>query len=294
MKKIFSLFLVITFINADIMDLYLYLKETFYKNPNKFFKLNSVGFGYQRQTADGYIKDGDHINYFNNPAAEHDNDDENKTGNLGLQDASNPFIWIKFTHNLKNKYIPYLKFQYTAYDAKGHSDQVVGHINVAGLRIDTQIHDAKTHQTIDSFDGTLFWHYKPLYTEMVVGVGLDYWLGKTYINGKDDDNNSVSIEVDWSALLPYIYGHLEGGGLDNGFEGSLDFKWADSGNAHHYDFMGEVRYNLDNMDVVGGMQNPFKSYIAVGYRYKEAYQKDGNKSVLIRYDGAYIEGVLKF
>jgi len=82
----------------------------------------SAGVGYWQENISGYVKSGNTINYFQNKQAE--TDGNANTGNFGLKDEKNPYLWIKFIHPIP--IIPNIAFQYTKYDSTGYSNYIAG------------------------------------------------------------------------------------------------------------------------------------------------------------------------
>lgn len=242
----------------------------------------SAGAGYEEQKIDGYVKNGNTINYF----APHKTDPANNVGSLGLKDKSNPYIWIKLIHPLP--LIPDIKLQYTKYDSTGYSDYIAGgNIKIFGdVSIPTGISNVSTTQRIDSYDLTLFYEFKPVVADIEAGFGADYWRGNTKIYGTSAGVAKTWVDNDWSVVLPYLYGHIETMSLF-GFSALASVKWAKAGDNHHYDYLGAIKYTMD----IPGPVNPF---IKVGYRYKEAYGVDGDNTTKLQYKGVFAEIGAKF
>jgi outer membrane protein len=252
---------------------------------NADFLSISAGAGYEQQKIDGYVKLGDTINYFNNKSAE--TDGNNNTGNFGLKDENNPYVWVKFIHPVP--IIPNVKAQYTKYDTTGYSKYIAGNVEIFGdLSLNTALTDATTTQTIDSYDVTLFYEFKPVVADIEAGFGVDYWKGHTKIYGTDTTTNITKtwVDSDWDVILPYLYGHVETMHIA-GFSAIADVKYAKLGDNHHYDYTGAVKYTID----IPGPVNPF---IKAGYRYKDAYGVDGDNETQIKYKGAFLEIGAKF
>ena len=256
MKKIaLSLALIGSFASADFLSV-------------------SGGVGEWNQQIDGYVKNGDTINYFNNSSAE--NDGNSNTGNLGLKNKTNPYLWVKFIHPLP--IIPNVKLQYTKYDTSGHSDYIAGNTKIFNtVEINGGITDADTTQTINSYDATFFYEFKPVVADIEAGFGVDYWQGHTKITSGSD----TIVDSNWKVFLPYLYGHVETMHVF-GISAIANVKYAKVSNAHHYDYTGALKYTID----VPGPVNPF---IKAGYRYKEAYAKNGDDETLLRYKGVFLE-----
>ena len=243
----------------------------------------SAGAGYEQQNVDGYVKIGNTINYFNNESAE--TDGNANTGNFGLEDKNNPYVWVKFIYPIP--VLPNIKVQYTKYDTTGHSNYIAANVKIFGdVQIPASLTNATTSQTIDSYDLTLFYEMKPVVADIEVGVGADYWKGHTTIYGTAAGQTKTWVDSDWDVVLPYLYGHLESMQI-GGFSVLADAKYAKISTAHHYDYTGAVKYTID----VPGPINPF---IKAGYRYKEVYAEDGDDKTLLKYKGAFLEVGAKF
>ena len=242
----------------------------------------SFGAGAEQQNIDGYVKLGDTKNYF----APHEVDPVNNVGSFGLDDKTNPYVWAKFIYPIP--VLPNIKAQYTKYDTTGHSKYIAGgSIKIFGdVKIPYGIVNASTSQTIDSYDLTLFYEFKPVVADIEVGVGADYWKGHATIYGTAAGQTKTWVDNDWEVLLPYLYGHVETMKLF-GFSVIADAKYADVSTAHHYDYSAALKYTID----IIGPVNPF---IKAGYRYKEVYAEDGDDQTLLKYQGAFLEVGAKF
>ena len=248
---------------------------------NADFLSFSAGVGVEHQKIDGYVKKGDTINYFNKKSTE--NNENYNSGNLGLDDKNNPYVWAKFIHPIP--FIPNIKFQYTKYHSTGHSNYVAGNIKIFGdVNIPIALSNAYTKLDINSYDITLFYQFKPIFADIEVGAGADIWKGKTKIY--DASLKQEIVNSDFNVILPYLYGHLETIEFF-GFSVLATVKWAKAGDNHHYDYLGAVKYTID----IPGPVNPF---IKVGYRYKEAYGVDGDNKTKLQYKGAFAEIGVKF
>ena len=240
----------------------------------------SAGAGYEQQKISGYTEVGTTINYFGTVS-----NYGGSVGYLGLRDKSNPYFWIKLIHPIP--VIPNVKFQYTKYDSSGHSNYIAGNFKVFGdLSINTAITNADTTQTINSYDLTLFYEFKPMLADIEVGAGADYWKGHTKIYGTAAGVTKTWVDSDWSVVLPYVYAHVETMKFF-GFSAIATVKWAKAGDDHHYDYLGALKYTYD----APGPVNPF---IKIGYRYKDVYGVDGDNSTKLQYKGAFLEIGAKF
>jgi len=243
----------------------------------------SAGAGYEQQNISGYVKLNNTVNYFNNSSAE--TDGNINTGNFGLEDEKNPYVWIKLIHPLP--IVPDIKLQYTKYDSTGHSNYIAGNVEIFGdVSIPTALTNATTTQTIDSYDLTLFYEFKPVVADIEAGVGVDYWRGHTKIYGTSGGVSKTWVDNDWKVALPYLYAHVETMKIF-GISVIGNIKWAKAGDNHHYDYLGAVKYTFD---VLG----PVDPFVKVGYRYKEAYGVDGDNETLLKYKGAFLEIGAKF
>jgi outer membrane protein len=245
----------------------------------------SAGVGYEQQKVGGYTKLGDVKNYFNKHSAE--NDGNSNTGNFGLDDKYNPYFWVKFIHPLP--VIPNVKFQYTRYDSSGHSNYIAGNVEIFGdFKIPSSLTNATTDMSIDSYDITFFYEFKPVIADIEAGLGLDYWKGHTSITGTSVDTGVTKkwVDEDWSVVLPYLYAHLESMQFF-GFSAIGDIKFASLGDNYHHEYMGAVKYTID---IIG----PVNPYIKLGYKLKEAYGKDGKNETKIDYRGLFLEAGAKF
>ena len=264
MKKIsFVLAALISFASADMFSI-------------------SAGYGYEQQNIGGYVKKDNTKNYFGVKNVDPDKDPF--TGYFGLKDKSNPYFWVKIIHPLP--LLPNVKFQYTKYETSGHSDYIAGNITIFDdITINTPIFDADTYMSIDSYDATFFYEFKPLIADIEVGVGADYWKGKFKIY--DNKNQTYVVNSSGSVVLPYLYGRLESMQI-HGFSVLANAKVAKLGDKHHYDLFGALKYTVD----IPGPVNPF---IKVGYKYKEAYYEDENDNITtLSFSGAFLEIGAKF
>ena len=243
----------------------------------------SGGVGIEQQKIDGYVKSGNTINYFNNSSAE--TDGNINSGNLGLEDKNNPYVWVKLINPIP--VIPNIKFQYTRYSSTGHSNYIAGNVKIFNdVNIPTAITDAGTKMDINSYDLTFFYEFHPVFADIEAGAGFDYWSGKTTITGTAGGLHKTWLDSSWSVVLPYLYGHIETMQIF-GFSALGTLKWAKAGDNHHYDYLGALKYTID----VPGPVNPF---VKVGYRYKEAYGVDGSNITKLRYKGFFAEIGAKF
>ena len=241
----------------------------------------SAGVGIEHQKIDGYVKSGNTKNYFNNKSAE--NDGNPNTGNLGLDDKNNLFLWAKIIHPIP--ILPDIKFQYTKYHSTGHSNYIAGNVKIFDdVNIPTPLTNANTKMDINSYDITAFYEFNPLFADIEIGAGADIWDGKTKIY--DNTKNKEIVNESFTVVLPYLYGHIETMKIF-GFSILADVKWAKAGDDHHYDYLAAVKYTIDAL----GPVNPF---LKIGYRYKEAYGVDGDNTTKLKYKGAFAEIGAKF
>jgi outer membrane protein len=255
-----------------------------------FFSI-SAGAGYEQQNISGYVKSNDTINYFNNSSAE--TDGNSNTGNFGMDDTKNPYVWVKLIHPVP--LIPNIKIQYTRYNTSGYSNYIAGNVEIFGdVNIPSAITNATTTQTTDSYDITFFYEFKPVVADIEAGFGVDWWKGHTQIYGTGmpgywiiaATSGDKLVDEKWNLFLPYLYAHVETMKLF-GVSVIADVKWAKVGDNHHYDYQGALKYTID----VPGPVNPF---IKAGYRYKEAYGVDGDYETMVKYKGLFLEIGAKF
>jgi len=237
----------------------------------------SFGAGLWQQNISGYAKNGSTINYFNKESAQHDGN--TNTGDLGLNNEKNPYVWVKIIHPVP--LFPNVKLQYTKYDSSGHSDYIAGSVKIGDVTINGAITNASTSQTINSYDLTFFYEFKPVVADIEAGFGVDYWQGHTTIYGTSNGVTKNWVDNDWTIPLPYLYGHIETMQMF-GVSVIGNIKWASMGDSHHYDYMGAVKYTMDIL----GPVNPF---IKVGYRYKNLKGTDGDTTTELKYQGLFAE-----
>ena len=245
---------------------------------NADFLSISAGVGYEQQKISGYVKNKNTINYFGNHTPYGGN-----VGYLGLDDKTNPYVWIKFIHPLP--IVPNIKFQYTKYSSTGHSNYVAGGVKIFNdVNIPLAITNASTKMDINSYDFTLFYEFNPLFADMEAGFGADIWQGNTKIY--DNNTNKEIVNEDFTVVLPYLYGHIETMNLF-GFSAIANVKWAKAGDNHHYDYVGALKYTID-------IPAPINPFIKVGYRYKDVYGVDGDTTTKLKYKGVFAEIGAKF
>jgi len=245
----------------------------------------SAGVGYEQQNIDGYAKVKNVKNYFNKSSAETDGDAN--TGNLGLDDENNPYVWVKLIHPIP--IIPNVKLQYTRYDSSGHSNYVAGGVEIFGdFTIPASLTNVDTSMEIDSYDITFFYEIKPVVFDLEAGFGIDFWQGHTKIHGTSQATNITKtwVDEDWSVILPYLYAHAESMQFF-GFSALADIKFAQLGDNYHHEYLGAIKYTID---IVG----PINPFVKLGYKYKEAYGEDGDNETKIEYKGFFLEVGAKF
>jgi len=239
----------------------------------------SGGVGYWQENIGGYVKNKNVINYFQNKQVE--TDGNLSTGNFGLRDKKNPYLWVKLVHSIP--LIPNIKLQYTKYNSTGYSSYFsAGEISFGDDRITVSLDKATTIQKINSYDLALFYEFNPAIVDVEVGLGIDLWKGKTTIYGSGVGESSTEASGSWSVPLPYLYGGIETTKF-SGFSFNANVKLSKVSKAHHYDYQFGLSYTIDNMF---SSINPF---IKLGYRYKEVYVKDENTEVVLKYQGTFLE-----
>ena len=241
---------------------------------NASANLITFGAGIEQQKITGYIQNGNVINYFNNSSAETDGNPN--TGNLGLDNKNNPFVWLKL--NIPLPVIPNFKFQYTRYHSTGHSNYIAGGTKIFGdVSIPLALTDANTELTINSFDATAYYNFNIFIANLSLGAGADIWKGKSIIH--DNQTGVDLVNKKFTVVLPYLYGYIKTKDI-YGFSLEGTAKWAKSGENHHYEYLGAIRYTLD----ITGPVNPF---LEVGFKVKDVQGKDGNDLTKLKYKGAF-------
>jgi outer membrane protein len=228
----------------------------------------SVGAGLWQENIDGYAKSGDDINYMNKKEAE--TDGNSHTGNLGLSDEVKPYVWAKVIHPIP--LIPNVKAEYRQYDTEG-TGYAVGSANFFGQNV-SLTDRVTTHITIDSYDVTAFYEFKPI-IDIEVGVGVNV------LDGTTDVKTSTShTSVSWTAPIPYLYGRVETPTI-MGFSAEAQGKYIDVDTAHYYDYQGGVKLHLPLafLDMT----------IGAGYKYQEIYGEDGDDATMLKFEGYYAE-----
>jgi len=231
----------------------------------------SVGAGIWQQNISGYVKTGDNINYLNNKSAE--NDGNTKTGNLGLADKQQPYIWAKIIHPIP--FIPNVKVQYTRYDTSGDG-VATSNLKIFGKSFDVndKVH---TDLTIDSYDATFFYEFKPVIVDLEAGFGVNVWQGKTTVKSLTTSKTASS---DWTVPFPYLYARAETTPFF-GLSLEAEAKYLNVSFGHYYDYQGALKYHLPLpiLDVS----------LAVGYKSQDIYGKDGDNETSIKFKGGFAE-----
>jgi len=236
----------------------------------------SGGVGIWQENISGYLKTGDTINYMNNKSAE--TDGNNKTGNLGLDDSTQPYIWAKFIHPIP--LIPNVKVQYTKYSSSG--DGIAsGNLKIFGenLVLNDKVH---TNLDIDSYDATLFYEFKPAIVDLEAGIGINAL--NTKVKVKSYITQQTSSTNVW-VPIPYLYASVETMKVAN-FSLSATAKYLHVSFAHYYDYTGAIKYHLPipMLDITA----------SIGYRYQDIVGKDGGDETKIQFQGAFAEIGAKF
>jgi outer membrane protein len=238
----------------------------------------SAGAGVWQENISGYVKNGDTINYMNKKSAETDGD--NKTGNLGLQDKNQPYIWVKLIHPIP--IIPNVKLQYTKYSTSGDGiasgklkifDRTIAYLN-------DKIH---TDLDINSYDATLFYEFKPVVVDLEAGVGVNVLLTDTTVTSKTTQQTSSASTV---APIPYLYARAETMQF-LGFSIEAEGKYLNvSGTGHYFDYSSALKYHLPLpvLDI----------YASAGYRYQDILGEDGDNETKLQFKGAFAEIGVKF
>ena len=229
----------------------------------------SVGAGVWQENISGHIKTGDTINYFNNKAAE--TDGNTKTGNLGLSDKSQPYIWAKIIHPIP--LIPNVKVQYTRYDTSGDGI-ATSNFKIFGQNINTK-NKVHTDLTIDSYDATFFYEFKPVVVDLEAGVGVNVWKGQSTVI-----SNNMTSSASWIVPFPYLYARAETTPFF-GFSVEAQAKYLNVSIGHYYDYQGSVKYHLPLplLDIS----------LAVGYKSQDILGKDGGDETNIKFEGGFAE-----
>jgi len=235
----------------------------------------SAGAGEWQENISGYVKNGDTINYMNNKSAE--TDGNSKTGNLGLGDSTQPYVWVKLIHPIP--LIPNVKAQYTRYSTSGDG---IASSNLKIFGQDLGNFNTKVHTTldIDSYDATLFYEIKPVVVDLEAGVGLNVLDSRAKISSSIQ-NSSARVIIP----LPYLYARAETMHL-LGFSAEAQAKYLKVGFGHYYDYQGAVKYHLPLpvLDISASL----------GYRYQDILGKDGGDETKLQYKGVFAEVGVKF
>jgi outer membrane protein len=236
----------------------------------------SAGAGVWQENISGYVKSGDNINYMNNKSAETDGND--KTGNLGLADKVQPYIWAKIIHPIP--VIPNVKLQYTRYSTSG--DGIVsGDVKIFGRSIADVNTKAHTDLNINSYDATFFYEIKPVVADIEAGFGVNVLDSYTKVKTSTDTYSASAI-----APIPYLYARAETMQLF-GFSIEAQGKYLNvSSKGHYYDYTGALKYHL-----------PFPVLdisASLGYRYQDILGKDGDDETKLQFKGAFAELGVKF
>ena len=235
----------------------------------------SGGAGIWQEKISGYVKNGDTINYLNNKAAETDGND--KTGNLGLNDKTQPYVWVKVIHPIP--LLPNIKGQYTKYSTSG--DGIVsGNLKVFGNDLGNINTKAHTKLDINSYDITAFYEIKPILADLEAGFGVNVLQSKTEVTTATTHSTSSAV-----VPIPYLYASVETMKVAN-FSLSATAKYLHVSFAHYYDYTGAIKYHLPipMLDITA----------SVGYRYQDIVGKDGGDETKIQFQGAFAEIGAKF
>jgi outer membrane protein len=253
MKKLaLSLFTVFSLANADFIGA-------------------SVGAGMWQENISGYVKTGNNINYFNNKSAE--NDGNSKTGNLGLADKKQPYVWAKIIHPIP--IIPNVKLQYTKYETSG-TGIATANLKIFGQSIDVndRVH---TDLKIDSYDATFFYEIKPVVVDLEVGVGVNVLKGEATLQSTTTQKTASG---SFTAPLPYLYARAESTPVF-GLSVEAQAKYLNVSIGHYYDYQGAIKYHLPLpiLDVS----------LSVGYKSQDIFGKDGDNETAMKFKGGFAE-----
>jgi len=232
----------------------------------------SVGAGVWQENISGYVKTGDSINYLNNSSAR--NDGDNNTGDLGLSDKAQPYVWAKLIHPIP--FLPNVKLQYTKYDTSGDG------IASANLKIFGKTISAndRVHTTlsIDSYDATFFYEIKPIVADFEVGFGVNVFSGDTSVTSLSTNETS---SASFTAPLPYLYASVESMSLF-GFSANASAKYLNvSSKGHYYDYQGAIKYHFPTPII--------DASISIGYKSQDILGKDGDDETNIKFKGAFAQ-----
>ncbi len=234
----------------------------------------SVGVGLWNQNINGYAKNGDDVNYFNNKSAETDGNVH--TGNLGLEGGNRPFIWAKIIHPIP--LIPNVKLDYRQYSFSGDG-KAVGTVHIFGMAIPIT-DNVHTDMNIKSYDATFFYEFKPVVVDLEAGFGLNVLQGETKVK-----SSSGTSDVKWVAPLPYIYARAETMKLFC-FAIEAQVKDFEYKNNHYRDYDAGIKYfaPIPVFDVSAKL----------GYKKQDIQGVDGDNKTNIIFEGAYAELAVKW
>jgi len=234
----------------------------------------SVGAGLWDQKIDGYVKNGDDINYFNQKSAE--TDGNSHTGNLGLEGGQRPFIWVKIIHPIP--VIPNIKFDYREYSFSG-TGKAVGSVKIFGksISVTDRVH---TDMDIKSYDTTFFYEIKPIFADLEAGFGVNVLQGDTTVK-----SSTGTSEVKWTAPLPYLYARAESMKIF-GFAVEAQLKGIQAGDNYYKDYDGGIKYYapFPILDISA----------KIGYKKQDIQGVDGDNKTNIKFEGAYAEVAVKW
>jgi outer membrane protein len=235
----------------------------------------SAGAGVWQENISGYVKSGDTINYMNNKSAETDGNDN--TGNLGLADKTQPYIWVKLIHPIP--LIPNVKLQYTKYSTSG--DGIAsGKLKVFGksISLSDRVH---TDLDINSYDATLFYEFKPVVVDLEAGIGVNVLSTDTTVKTSIQTSSASTVTP-----IPYLYARAETMQF-LGFSIEAEGKYLNvSGTGHYYDYSSALKYHLPLpvLDISA----------SAGYRYQDILGEDGDNETKLQFKGAFAEVGVKF
>ena len=236
----------------------------------------SAGAGIWQENISGYVQNKDTINYMHNKSAE--TDGNNNTGNLGLANKTEPYVWIKLIHPLP--IIPNIKLQYTKYSTSGNG-KASGNLKIFGKSIANVTSNVHTDLDINSYDATFFYEFKPAIVDLEAGFGVNVLNTDITIKTLTDTSSASAVTP-----IPYLYARAETMQLF-GFSIEAQGKYLNvSDKGHYYDYSGSMKYHLPLLAI--------DISASLGYRYQDILAKDGDNKTKLQFKGAFAELGVKF